>query len=287
LSWALTWRKRSSVKSTLAEAFHWPACPADSFEDRDAGLLVRTSAGGTAMFSTSGQLPQAWTSLDCEFRYAGGIPYHLSFAGSPVVAPPVRVDLDSLVRDPPLAGWTPVVQAPEGLFAIDEFDEVETVANGTHLRLILSGRAVALVKPTPRGIASSALAAIDWRLLNGRVSRSQVLRRPRIEVRGRLAWDIDFSQRSVTLAVRIENDTGSPISWLNPAGHSVIGEKIARRLVSTYMSGTIGPLLLCSDSNLRVIALPTSLPGGEGAALPAVSIGSADASEATVSLEFK
>lgn len=220
--------------SREAHDIGWRADRAGVFHDEPAGVLcLRTKEGDCALVSTRGQMPQAFSRDEVELRYAGGVIAHLG-AGTRV-APPVRVRLDALRERPELAGWTPLLASRGRLYGLTDFDSVVIEQSDGRLVIALQGRPCALTRAQPTGPWRRFLAALDWRLLGGRIGRRSASRRdvlPGVSGEIQLALTLDPTGSSIVAIdseVRLHCDGRSPVdgvNYLNPSGHTVIGLEV-------------------------------------------------------------
>jgi len=207
-------------------SFDWNVARSGCFEDRQAGIAcVRLPSGLNAVLATRGQAPQSFSRDEADFRYAGGVVVHLAdSAGRVLIPPPVRCGRDRLVAEPALAGWTPVFRVGHDLFALTDFDDVRLDHSAAGVTVTLQGSPVALTRSTARNAAARALAALDWRLLRGRLGRNAGLRRARcgfIEARLRIVLRDAPPRLAVALELRVRGE--AEVEYLNPAGHAVTG----------------------------------------------------------------
>ena len=189
--------------------------------DDGAGLLkVETESDLTVLFSTRGQPPQAFSQHEMEFRYSGGIPFHVRVGSEVVIPPPVRVDREALVRHPVLAGWTPVFLVGGRYFGLSDFAQVAVEESEDAYHIRLQGHPLALCRRPVEGLWPRLRAALDWRLLGGTWGRQEALRRERCEALwGTIRVRIDRQRPRLWVEVSIENRRGIQVTYLNPVGH--------------------------------------------------------------------
>lgn len=234
----------------------WRAGRDGCFEDPQAGLVCLRLPAGTALIATRGQPPQSFSRDEADFRYAGGLLLQLRDArGRACIPPPVRCSRARLLADPALAGWTPLFRVGDVLFALTDFDDVEREGRADGWAVTLRGHPVALTRPAARGAAANLLAALDWRMLDGRLGRHASLRRARcnvIEARLELLLSASLARVAVTLELRVGRS--EDIEYLNPGGHALIGP-------------------VTSALPWREAELPSSLPGAIGRCLAPQRLG--------------
>ncbi len=176
------------------------------FHDRQAGVLcMRNAEGGCLVLSTRGQLPQAFSLNEVEFRYAGGVPLHASGQDDALCElVPRRVALARLRQDADLAGWTTVIEHGGALYGLTDFDQVEVGEEAETVTVSLRGHPVALTRHPPAGVVALALAALDWRFFDGRLGRRQAARREVLkQVTGEILWRIDLRNMGYERELRI------------------------------------------------------------------------------------
>ncbi len=199
----------------------WRAPAAGWFHDAEAGLAcARTSSGLTAVLSTHGQPPQAYSRDEADFRYAGGVILHLcERRRGPLLAPPVRVPRRQLEQHPELAGWTPLFSVGGEIHALSEFECVAAELQDHHIRLKLEGQARPLFRPPPSSVWQRLAAALDWRLLGGRLGRKAVLRQAPSGLKGKLLLTLSTAADPVIdIALEIVTSPGVDAIYLNPRG---------------------------------------------------------------------
>ena len=230
----------------------WNGARTGCFHDEQSGLLcLRTSAGATAMLSTHGQPPQAFSRDEVDFRYAGGLVLHLSDGHyRTFIPPPVRTTRAHLLAHPELAGWVPVFRVGDALFALTDFTEVAVEDAEDGVSLVLRGNPTVLTRSAPTGLARRALAALDWRVFGGRLGRGASLRRARCEsITARVRIDCHVAPPRLAVELEIDVAAGARVDYLNPAGHCTTRAE--------------------SDSvDFEAPAVPASLPGAVGSCLP-------------------
>lgn len=193
-------------------------------QDDQAGLLkVATESGLTVLFSTRGQPPQAFSQHEMELRYSGGVPFHVRVGSEVVVPPPVRVDRETLLRHPVLAGWTPVFLVGGRYFGLTDFTQVAMVESEDAYHIRLAGHPLALCRRPGEGFWPRLRAALDWRLLGGAWGRQEALRRERCEALwGMIRVRIDRRRPRLRVDVSIENRQGIQVTYLNPVGYMLM-----------------------------------------------------------------
>lgn len=203
----------------------WSADRTGWFHDDAVGLgCLRAASGLTALISTRGQPPQAYSRDEADFRYAGGVVVHLHHPDyGLLVAPPIRVSRSALEQHPELAGWTPLFSSEGALFALSEFDGVSTTLAAHQLQIALEGYAVPVFRTAPSSAWQRLKSAIDWRYLGGRLGRRAVLhRRMHPGLRAKLHLRLATSTATPILETWLElfNTSGPEVSYINPRGHT-------------------------------------------------------------------
>ncbi|MCB1776161.1 MAG: hypothetical protein KDI50_01880, partial [Candidatus Competibacteraceae bacterium] len=189
-------------------------------DDRAGLLKLATESGLTVLFSTRGQPPQAFSQHEMEFRYSGGVPFHVRVGNEVVVPPPIRVGRETLVCHPVLAGWTPVFLVDERYFGLTDFTQAAVEESEDAYYIQLQGHPSALCRRPVEGGWPRLRAALDWRLLGGVWGRQEALRRERCEALwGMIKVRIDRRRLEVLVEVWVENKLGVAAVYLNPAGH--------------------------------------------------------------------
>lgn len=249
--------ERMSVSRFSADSTGNERGQAALIHDDRAGLLkVATESGLTMLFSTRGQPPQAFSQHEMEFRYSGGVPFHVRVGSEVVVPPPVRVDRETLVRHPVLAGWTPVFLVGGHYFGLTDFAQVAVEASEDAYHIRLAGHPLALCRWPVAGFWPRLRAALDWRLLGGAWGRQEALRRERCEALwGAIRVQIDRQRPSLWVDVSIENRRGIQATYLNPAGHVLMDQ--AKACMKEWMR-----LVNKDETNIAIdgdewIAIPT------------------------------
>ena len=178
------------------------------------------------LFGTRGQCPQALSRDEVELRYAGGVPFHLAHPElGPLLPPPLRVPRVQLAKRPWRAGWTPVFEHRGMLYGLTDFDEVRVELTDGALHVRLRGEPLALCRAQPRGPLARVVAALDWRLFDGRIGRARNERRHRLDgVQGTLVWRIDLAGARIDYQLELRTDRSvRDCRYLNPLGHALVG----------------------------------------------------------------
>lgn len=235
-----------------------PSEVAGILQDPEAGLLRFNSTQGLiALVATRGQVPQAIGRSEVEFRYCGGQPFHIVAHHRCLMPPPARVPIHTVLQHPASAGWVPVFQAHQRLYGLTQFDIVEINDSDDRLEIHLAGQPIALVRESPKGVLGRLMAAIDWRLLGGRLGRRQALNRSILfDVRGTLS--LQFDRRKWTLAYRLALDNDHPVSvtYLNPCGHALIASAFP---VERHLLAAETPITEVEATTLRSAALAVGI----------------------------
>lgn len=256
--------QRTQVAPTSCSATRWTAARSGLFNDEAAGLIyLRTDDGLNALISTHGQPPQSYSSQEADFRYGGASIIHLRIDGGVArVPPPVRAARSVLAEAPSLGGWTPLFEADEGILALDEFETIAIDFDNRCLSIHLEGAAKHIFRPPPSGVVQRTLAALDWRLMGGRLGRNAALHRDAAaHVRGRILLRLIPDQGGVTISRRVEISPSENLTYLNPQGYSLIGHGC---LADIFPRNADHALKLCA-----------SLPGGMAISLCPSNISSA------------
>ncbi|MDO9598627.1 MAG: hypothetical protein Q7J47_12975 [Azoarcus sp.] len=257
--------RRTQIAPTSCSATKWVAARSGLFHDEAAGLLyLRNDEGLNALISTRGQPPQSYSSQEADFRYGGASIIHLRIGTGPArVPPPVRVTRNALAKTPALAGWTPLLAADDEILALDEFETIAIDLDNRCLSIRLEGSAKFVFRPHPSGVTQRILAALDWRLLGGRLGRNAALHRntPK-HILARICLEITSERGGVTISRKVEIRSSKKITYLNPQGYSLI--------VPTHSAA---PLL---SNAATAFNLSASLTGGRAISLFSSDIRSAD-----------
>ena len=160
------------------QTLQWQANRSGLFHDEEAGLASwRDETGDVILLSTTGQPPQAPAPCTADLRYSGGRIYHLRVDSQAVMAPGYRGPLSQLQSTPALADATPLLREGSRLCVIDRYPGPVLAATTGGFSLRLRGQ-VHLVAPSPATtLRGRIVAAIDWRLLGGRLGRGANLKR--------------------------------------------------------------------------------------------------------------
>ena len=267
----LAWARHLSTRterSAVLRGLSLPTSPQGLSSDPSAGLLrVESDAGHCALLSTRGQPPQAFRQQDIECRYSGGLLFHLRAGERYLVPPPIRFTVDALLQQPALAGWVPVFECRGGLYGLTDFDAIEVQWSNTTLLITAVAQPLALTRQPARGLFERVLAALDWRLLGGRLGRRQALQRPALAgVSGQLRLQLDLDHLTLSHHLTLDNRADA-IRYLNPAGHALIAETLPERWQVT------GPDQATVDrTRMRSAPLPATLAAGQGYCLPSVTL---------------
>jgi hypothetical protein len=234
----------------------WSANQTGWFHDDVAGLgCLRTASGMTAVISTHGQPPQAYSRDEADLRYAGGIVVHLNHPDyGTLVSPPTRVGRAELERHPELAGWTPLFRTGNELFGLTDFERISASLDGHRLQIVLEGNATAVFRPAPTSVWQRVKSAIDWRYLGGRVGRMAVLhRRKHLGIQAKLRLSLATTAASPILGTRLVLfDAPEPETiYLNPQGRT-----------------WPGPCTPSGADAEPAYPYPSSLPGGRATCQP-------------------
>ena len=184
-------------------------------EDTEAGLARVDGARLTVRVVTRGQPPQGYGMQLAECRYAGGLPWHVSHRGRPLLPTAGRIAPRSLLQEPWRTGWSPLIQCQGQLYGAVMFERVVTDRQWAVLTIEASGAPAALTRPDPRGVGRM-LAAADWRLFGGRLRRRAALQPQQLPGHiwyYRLWADADAGRMTVTWT--LEGLPGSQAYCLN------------------------------------------------------------------------
>lgn len=243
--------RRTQLAPTSCSATRWTAARRGLFHDEAAGLLyLRTEDGLNALISTRGQPPQLFSDQEADFRYAGASIIHLRIGNGPARVPPsVRVTRNALAEAPALAGWIPLVATAEEILALDEFETIAIDFDNRCLNIQLEGAAKYVFRPPPSSVVQYILAALDWRLMGGRLGRNAALHRDTpTHVRGRIRLRVTSGRGGVTISRAVEISPSESLTYLNPQGHCLI---VPACSADNFPSNPATALKLCA-----------SLPGG-------------------------
>jgi hypothetical protein len=262
----LAWARQLTThaeRPAVLDALSLPSASHGLRTDPSAGLLrVESQTGCCALVSTRGQPPQAFRRAEVEGRYSGGLLFHLRAWDRYLVPPPVRLPVDTLLQQPALAGWMPVFAVGDLLYGLTDFDHIEVQWSQAVLSILAEGQPLALTRPPARGLTGRLLAALDWRLLGGRLGRRQALQRPALAgVSGQLRLRLDLNRDHLTLTHRLtlDNAQAETIRYLNPAGHALIADALPDQHRITGADQTE-----VDAAAMTPVPLPTTLAGGQG-----------------------
>lgn len=223
----LSWAAKAQL-SPLGESLQWPASHPALFLDEAAGLgswrVKRGPHQLEAMFATSGQPPQSFSSRQIEFRYAGGTVFGLALDGKSLIPPPIRVGIEALRKQPCLAGSVPVFEQEGELFGLVEL-EVNCVDERNNLLTVeLRGTPSSLTPDARRrGIISTLIHALDWRFLDSRLARRRALRRQALGgVTCSMKLTISAPDMTLNYSLRVIVRGPTPILYMNPNGWAFI-----------------------------------------------------------------
>jgi hypothetical protein len=224
VSWGI--HAAPSMDWTRERAFWRDEAPDNSLQ-HDPCAGIRRCGNPTSAFmllSTQGQIPQAFASGAVELRYAGGLPFHLTWQGQPLCPPPVRLAVADLMACPARAGWTPVFQSSDQmLYGLTDWVEETYVESDETIEIRLAGTPRQLLRDPVHGLVGRVRAALDWRVLDGRLGRSAALKRrslPGLEATLQIRLHKHYPQLDWELAL-IPGTSGN-VSWLNPGAHALL-----------------------------------------------------------------
>ncbi|MEA3639817.1 MAG: hypothetical protein VBE63_07720 [Lamprobacter sp.] len=267
----LAWARHLSAtaeRPAVLRDLSLPTGPQGLGADTSAGLLrVESNAGRCALLSTRGQPPQAFRQQEVDFRYSGGLLFHLRAGERYLVPTPIRLTVNALMQQPALAGWVPVFECRDELYGLTDFDAIEVQWSQTTLSITAVAQPLALTRQPARGPFGRGLAALDWRLLSGRLGRRQALQRPALEgVSGQLRLQLDLDHLTLSHHLTLDN-RAEAIRYLNPAGHALIAETLPEHWQVT------GPEQAAVDrTRMRSAPLPATLAAGQGYCLPSATL---------------
>ncbi|MCG5535565.1 hypothetical protein [Ectothiorhodospira mobilis] len=267
LAWARACRQGD--REGIPRGGRSPGVPVPSGDAR-AGILRCGDPGGLLLLlSTRGQAPQSFGRRAAELRYAGGQPFHLTWQGRPLCPPPVRVAVAELLDHPALAGWISVLSVDGQLFGLTDWLQGAARRQGDSLQVTLHGVPRQLVNRPPEGLAGRGLAALDWRLLGGRMGRSAALRRSSLAgVEATLRVRMTLERPSLEWDLTLHLTGAGPVTLLNPCGHAFLESSPPERVSWRIQAGG-RPL---ASGGWRGDRLPASLPGGMGRCLPPLTL---------------
>lgn len=248
-----------------------PARQADPVAGLFRTEISRRDEGGSdccALLSTRGQPPQAFRRSEIEFRYSGGLLFHLRAGRRKLLPPPVRVSVESLLQQPALAGWVPVFKVGNALYGLTDYDSIEISDASAELTLTAVGSPRALTRQPAHGLAERLLEALDWRLLGGRLGRRHALRRPILSgIVGRLQLMLDLEHLQLFYHLELRNTHTKTVRYLNPAGHALTTDTLPAQHRATG-SGAVSVEM----PMMETCPLPATLPNGQGYALPSATL---------------
>ena len=276
LAWAQHVVSHGQPASSWLSHLEWPVA-ANVREDAEAGFVRFESGSMVALVATRGQPPQQFGRSEVELRYAGGVPFHVVWRGRDLCPPPTRVEAGALQKTPALAGWTPVLRIGDRLFGLTDFETVRVEEGESENRIILTGRPVSLLRRPVIGWLPRARAAIDWRLLSGRLGQREALRRQISgAINATLVLRIGRGYPTLVHELRIDNHSRQPVTYLNPAGHALVTGTLP-----VHRNFTVSTPGCCDETaqkgperpeNLCKATLNSSLPFAVGYSLPSVEL---------------
>ena len=225
-----------------------------------------------ALISVRGQPPQAFSRQEVELRYAGAIPFHVTWSGRVLCPAPARLSHTDLRLAPALGGWTPIFEMEGNLYGLTDFDEFQSEELPGFSRLTFEGIPRSLLKRAPSGWSARILAGLDWRLLGGALGRRRALAREKMpSLKGTVIITTSSRRPRITHEVRLEHCSQKRIRYLNPAGHALIADvplqrnaRVARPGAPPDNWGDAAPWMQCplpsSIANAQAFCLPTIEP---------------------------
>jgi len=240
--------------------------------DQRAGLLAVRGPRGAGWLSLRGQPPQGALRA-ADLRWGGALPFHLVLDGRAVVSPPVRVAPERLLREPALAGWTPLFEAGGRAWALQRFLRCDVHADGPRVLLVARGApSAACSVPPARGTPGWWLESVDHLLLGDRRRRRLGERPlPLSGARATLAFLLDAHEGWCAALLLL---AGAPLAarLLNPWGRALLPDGRALPLRAARWSFTdapapaaVGGLVAGGEHSAVRADLPASLPDGQGA----------------------
>lgn len=204
------------------QQLRWQANRPGLFHDEEAGLASwRDGAGDVILFSTTGQPPQSPTRGVVELRYSGGRIYHCRIGSShPLMHPGYRGVLSALECAPNLAEQSLILHDGVMMCAVDTFCRAVLTPTSAGFSLDLCGQAHKLAPSLPGSFLGRILAAIDWRLLNGRLGRmSNLKRKPITKYTALITIKLYMTEKSLTVLRKLRLSPLSHESCVNPPSH--------------------------------------------------------------------
>lgn len=234
--------------------------------DEAAGLMRLGDPGGMlALWSSRGQPPQSFSSSWAELRYGGGLPFHLTWRGTPLCPPPTRVAVDVLLRQPALAGWTPVLRVGRDLYALNQWTCMERRDREDEVTWVLRGHPMPLVRPQPAGFGDRILFALDWRLLQGRWGRRAALhRRPLEAVGAEMHLSMAVHRPVLRMEMILHNRLHRPVTLLNPCGHATLQDPRPGHRWGAWSLENGASRKVEALEGWQVAAQEAALPGAQG-----------------------
>ncbi|MCP5158252.1 MAG: hypothetical protein H6974_06850 [Gammaproteobacteria bacterium] len=246
--------------------------------DDQAGILrMSTESGLTALFSTCGQLPQAFSQNEVELRYSGGIPFHIRIGDKLVVPPPVRVDREALVLHPVLAGWTPVFLIAGRHFGLTDFTQIEVEESKDAYSIKLQGHPVALYRRPANAFWPKLRATLDWRLFGGAWGRQEALRRDCCDtILGTIRARLDKHMPCLSIEICIQSKQDIEAIYLNPVGHTLTENTLpcTRKLISLSPNNgrQLGMAIDAKDDEWIAMSIPSAIAPAKGFCLAPFSL---------------
>ncbi|WP_018949361.1 hypothetical protein [Thioalkalivibrio sp. ALMg11] len=265
-AWAaaiVAWARVRADRPDREHAVHLEALDATPPARTGTELLRAGTPSATfALVSTHGQPPQGFSRDAVELRYAGGVPLHVTWQGQVLCPAPGRIPVNALLDAPALAGWTPVFLIDDRLFGLTDFEHCESEASEERLRVTLSGHPRPLLRLADTSLPARALAAVDWRLLDGALGRRAALRRPPSrEVVGTITLTISLKRPCIVQRLNLEYGGRQALTLLNPGGHAVTDTRLVNRRFRQALNGATRD---GSSGDWHETPLPSAIAGGLG-----------------------
>lgn len=228
LAWA-RWRRTEMPDPWLpCEILNQTSLPMVMHDSRAGIMRVGTNDGFLVMVSTTGQAPQAFAREEVELRYAGALPFYAAWLGHPICPPPVRLSLESLLKNPALAGWVTVLATDRGIWGLTDWQCELQEQGEDQITLVFTGWPRPLLKHSSSKFGVRLIEALDWRVLGGAWGRRAALRRePMKPIRSTMTLTIDLYRPRITTALKLELDEGvKSVRLLNPCGHALVSNSL-------------------------------------------------------------
>lgn len=271
----VAWARAHAIQPGRGEASRRsdaPPTPANMPAPAPDILRLGNPNATLALVATQGQPPQAFSRNEVEFRYAGGVPFHLGWKGHVLIPPAARIPRHTLEEAPALAGWTPIFLADGVLFGLTDFELRQTEVLEDAMKITLTGQPRALLRTPATSFTARAIAAVDWRFLDGALGRQAALHRPALRgMTGTVSLTLFLNQPRISYSLELACEGPRSTTYLNPGGHAVTtSPTLERSFHANQPTREIASEV--REPQWQEASLPSALPFARGACQPAIEI---------------